>query len=120
MRLPQDNPHSTDGVSFHDFSSAALQSPPPPDAVGWQFNFLSVDDRAVLVGPLFAYEEQSALRKFLDDRFETSFNFPNVNVSRPLLIKEIPQTEAGVRAALPKDFALYDQEIAASGHLRCR
>ena len=121
VRLPKDNPRSTDGVSFHDFARAALQSPQPPlGTVGRQFNFLSADDGTVLVDHLFAYEEQPVLRQFLDERFETSLNFPTVNVSRPLLIEEIPQTEADVRAAWPEDFALYDQVMAAGGHLRCR
>ena len=74
----------------------------------------------MLVDHLFAYEAKPVLRRFLDERFETSFNFPTVNVSRPLLIEEIPQTKAEVRAAWPEDFALYDQVMAAGGHLRCR
>ena len=68
----------------------------------------------------FAHEAQPILRQFLDERFETCFIFPTVNISRPLLIKEMPQTEANVRIARPEDFALYDQVMAAGGRLRCR
>ena len=48
------------------------------------------------------------------------FIFPTVHISRPLLIEEIPQTDADVRTARPEDFALYDQVMAAGGRLRCR
>ncbi|MGH1466498.1 MAG: hypothetical protein ACRBBQ_14180 [Cognatishimia sp.] len=110
---------STANLSFDDFVLAVLQEPQPKfAAIGSQYGFLSMADGSVPVHHLFAYEAQSTLRKFLEQRFDEKLSFPNKNVSPPKPAPLSPEVEQKLRQARAAEFALYDRIQQADGHLQ--
>lgn len=104
---------STRGISFDDFLRSYLGRPPAAFAdVGSQVVFL---DGGRKPGPdyLFAYEDIGGFLKFLEGRLERRIELPRLNSSpemAPGTVLDIsPEMRAALQAAMPRDFALYDQ-----------
>lgn len=110
---------STEGLSFEQFVMEVIDDDPPPRAqIGSQFAFLTDGDGAVMVDHVFAYESQPAFRAFLADRLGQKVKLKDKNVSPKVRTDLSGQAERQLRAARSDEFALYDQIIAAQGHLQ--
>lgn len=112
-------PRSTATISFDEFVMAAASDEPPDYArVGSQFDFLTSPKGEVLVDHLFAYENQSGLLAFLENRLQTSITLKRKNVSPPIDAPLSPEVETVLQAARPAEFELYNQLVAAGGYLQ--
>ena len=75
-------PNSTKDVSFDDFLHAYCKGKPPAFAnVGSQAKFLEAQPNGCKVSHLFRYEDQQALKQFLERRLETEIRLELKNVS---------------------------------------
>jgi hypothetical protein len=99
---------STRGKSFDDFVSAWCDDPQPDyAAVGSQARFLQPKaDKGV--DHLFRYEEIETFVHFLEDRLGCEIILPRLNVSPSAPMDLSPTTEARLRKAAARDFALYE------------
>ncbi len=110
--------NSVQGRSFDEFVLATLQDPEPAyAAIGSQYGFLTMANGKQPVEHLFAYETQMVVRKWLEQRFEKSLDFPVKNVSHNAPTPLSPEVEAKLRKARAPEFALYDRIFQAGGHL---
>ncbi len=107
-------PRSTAGLSFDRFVNDWCDDPQPDHAaVGSQARFLAPKaERGV--DHLFRYEEIDRFVDFLEDRLGHEIILPRVNVSPDGNLDLSEATEARLRQAAAKDFALY-QSLAARG-----
>ena len=109
-------PQSTAGLSFDDFVEAYLAPAPPAFArVGSQARFTSNKAGKVIVDHLFAYEDQAALRSFLQDRLGVEIAPPERNVSPPGKLSLDPDIEARLREVFAPDFTLHARVRAHAG-----
>ncbi len=99
---------STRGKSFDDFVSAWCDDPQPDyAAVGSQARFLQPKaDKGV--DHLFRYEEIETFVQFLEDRLGCEIILPRLNVSPSAPMDLSSTTEARLRKAAARDFALYE------------
>ena len=102
-------PRSTRGVSFAQFVEGYLADPQPPYArFGRPSRFVSGRSGKPAVTHLYRYEDLPELVRFLDDRFETRLELPNLKVSPPRDDLELPPAlRRRLEAERAEDFALY-------------
>lgn len=107
-----------EGMCFDDFVAEVIAPKPQGFAkLGSQHTFLTSNAGALRVDHLFAYTHLDLLQSFLTQRIGKAFRTDRKNVSPP---KEAPLSDAmrdALRATRAEEFALYDQVIAAGGHL---
>jgi hypothetical protein len=99
---------STSGMSFDQFVNAWCDDPQPDfAAVGSQARFLHPKGEKG-VDHLFRYEEIETFVTFLEDRLDCEIILPRLNVSPIASLDLSSQTEARLRKAAARDFALYE------------
>lgn len=106
-------PNSTAGVDFTGFVRAYLSDDPPDFArLGSQFGFVTDAKGQVRVPHLFAYEQQSQLRQFLEARLDCSLPKPAaLNLSPERELDLDPEVEAALRIAHAADFDLHAEVL---------
>ncbi|MCB2109982.1 MAG: hypothetical protein H6895_07815 [Defluviimonas sp.] len=98
----------TNGLSFTEFVEGYLDDPQPAYAqVGSQAQFLA-PQRGPGIDRLFRYEHIAGFVAFLEERLDFEITLPRLNVSPEAPLDLAPETEAKLRAARARDFALYD------------
>lgn len=100
---------STRGLSFDDFLRGYLGTPPAAFAdVGSQMAFLGGGRKP---GPdrIFDYEDMAGFLRFLEERLERRIALPRLNTSPDMALEISPEMRAALGAAIPGDFALYEQ-----------
>lgn len=103
-----DQARATTGMSFDAFVRDWCADPQPPHAaVGSQARFLAPKGGKGL-DHLFRYEEIDQFVAFLEDRLDCEIILPRLNVSPHAALDLAPQTEATLRRAAARDFALYE------------
>lgn len=103
-----DHANSTRGISFDEFVNAWCDDPQPDfAAVGSQARFLQPKAEKG-VDHLFRYEEIETFVHFLEDRLGCEIILPRLNVSPSAAMDLSPATEARLRKAAARDFALYE------------
>lgn len=99
---------STRGMSFDRFVNAWCDDPQPEfAAVGSQARFLQPKGEKGL-DHLFRYEEIGRFVRFLEDRLDCEIILPRLNVSPSGDLALSAATEARLRKAAERDFALYE------------
>lgn len=111
---------SASGTSFDEFVEAFLTETLPVWAlVNNQHWFLTGANGQLLVDHLFAYDQMPVLQDFLQKRLDSKITFDKKNVSPSIPTPLDPAREARLRERLAPDIALYQDVVAANGHL-CR
>ena len=106
-------PTSTKGVSFDAFVEAYCQSEKPAFAnVGSQAKFVEPRPNGVRVTHLFAYENQTMILGFLEDRLETKIDLLEVNVSPRMPLELSPQTRHRLERRCSAEFEIWSSAIA--------
>lgn len=101
-------PNSTKGVSFDDFLRAHCKGKPPAFAnVGSQAKFLEAQPNGCKVTQLFRYEDQDALKGFLEYRLNTGIHLERKNVSPQAPLDLSPEAEAHLRRKRSAEFEFY-------------
>lgn len=101
-------PNSTKGVSFDGFLHAYCKGKPPAFAnVGSQAKFLEAQPNGCKVSHLFRYEDQDALKGFLESRLDTEIRLDRKNVSPQAPLDLSPEAEAHLRRKRAAEFELY-------------
>ncbi|WP_264213903.1 gamma-glutamyl kinase [Leisingera thetidis] len=102
-------PNSTKGVSFDDFLHAYCKGKPPAFAnVGSQAKFLEAQPNGCKVNHLFRYEDQDALRRFLEQRLEMDIRLERLNVSPRASLAPSPDAACHLRRKRAAEFELYE------------
>lgn len=102
-------PMSTKGLSFDDFVRAYCKGDVPAFAnVGSQAKFLEARPNGCAVKHLFRYEDQPAIKAFLEDRLKTEFHLEKLNASPEMDLSLSPEIEQILRRKRPADFELYE------------
>ena len=103
-----DQARSTAGMTFDTFVRDWCADPQPVHAaVGTQSRFLAPKADKGL-DHLFRYEEIDHFVDFLEDRLDCEIILPRLNVSPHAALDLAPGTEAMLRKAAARDFALYE------------
>ena len=103
------NPNSTKDVSFDDFLHAYCKGKPPAFAnVGSQAKFLEPQPNGCKVSHLFRYEDQDALKQFLELRLDVEIRLERKNVSPQASLTLSPEAQNHVRRKRAAEFELYD------------
>ncbi|WP_291726856.1 gamma-glutamyl kinase [Leisingera sp. F5] len=103
------NPNSTKDVSFDDFLHAYCKGKPPAFAnVGSQAKFLEAQPNGCKVRHLFRYEDQDALKQFLEFRLDVEIRLERKNVSPQASLTLSPEAQNHVRRKRAAEFELYD------------
>ncbi|UWQ30615.1 gamma-glutamyl kinase [Leisingera sp. M527] len=103
------NPNSTKDVSFDDFLHAYCKGKPPAFAnVGSQAKFLEAQPNGCKVSHLFRYEDQDALKQFLELRLDVEIRLERKNVSPQASLTLSPEAQNHVRRKRAAEFELYD------------
>ncbi|AHD00665.1 hypothetical protein [Leisingera methylohalidivorans] len=101
--------NSTKDVSFDEFLHAYCKGKPPAFAnVGSQAKFLEAQPNGCKVSHLFRYEDQDALRKFLEQRLDLDIRLERRNVSPQARLTLSPDAESHVRRKRAAEFELYE------------
>lgn len=104
------HPNSTAQMSFDDFVQAYMAEPRPDVAnVGSQHRFLVRKDGSIGADHLFRYQDQAALKAFLEDRLSMEIALPRANVSPQMELSLDPGIEAELRARLAPEFELWNR-----------
>lgn len=99
---------STRGMTFDAFVNAWCDDPQPAfAAVGSQARFLQPKGEKG-VDHLFRYEEIETFVHFLEGRLDCEIILPRLNVSPAAELNLSPKSEARLRTAAERDFALYE------------
>ncbi|MCH2078386.1 MAG: gamma-glutamyl kinase [Rhodobacteraceae bacterium] len=102
--------NSTAKLSFDDFVSGYLQDPRPPFAsVGSPRKFVSNGQGKVAVKHLFQYEQIDQAQAFLEDRLETRFDLPAMNVSPKKSLHLSAALEDKLRDQCAVEFELWEK-----------
>lgn len=102
------NPNSTKGISFEDFLHGYCKGKPPPYAnVGSQAKFLEPQPNGCKVSHLFRYEDQDALKAFLEQRLDTGIRLERKNVSPAAELSLSQDAEDRLRRKRAEEFSLY-------------
>lgn len=105
----KDKPNNTHGISFDDFVLAYMKGKRPGFAeVGSQLKFLEKQPNGTGITHLFAYENQTRLQTFLEDRLSVKLDLARENVSPAIEVKLSSDVEERFRRKFSEEFALYD------------
>lgn len=109
---------STKGISFDQFVREVVSDKPPERArIGRQFSFLTDGKTRVMADHVFAYEQPEKFLAFLSQHLQHTVEIAPKNVS-PLIDAPLSEeTLALLREVRAEDFMLYDEILAANGHL---
>lgn len=103
------NPNSTKGISFEDFLQGYCKGKPPAYAnVGSQAKFLEPQPNGCKVSHLFRYEDQDALKAFLEQRLDTGIRLERKNVSPAAELSLSQDAEDRLRRKRAEEFSLYE------------
>ncbi len=103
-------PNSTKGLSFEEFVLAYCKGDKPGFAnVGSQAKFLEPQKNGCRVTHLFRYEEQDALKRFLETRLSVTIELERRNVSPSMPLELSPRAEEKLRLKCAAEFELYDR-----------
>jgi len=105
----KDKPNNTHGISFDDFVLAYMKGQRPGFAeVGSQLKFLERQKNGTGITHLFAYEDQSRLQNFLEERLDVTLDLKRENVSPAIEVNLSADVEKRFRRKFADEFALYD------------
>ncbi|PJE26003.1 hypothetical protein SAMN06297129_2190 [Pseudooceanicola antarcticus] len=105
----QGKPNATHGISFDSFVEAYCKGKRPGFAnVGSQAKFLEPAGNGTCATKLFRYEDQPALRAWLEARLEVSIETGRENVSPTMELTLSPEIEAKLRRKCAEEFALWE------------
>lgn len=94
---------------FEAFARDYIEGHPALAIVATQSDFLTDHTGAPMVDRIFRYEEIDSFVHFLEDTLDCVITLPRVNVPPAVDIQLSAQTETDLRAAMARDFALYDR-----------
>lgn len=101
-------PNSTSGLSFDEFVTAYSQGKRPDYAnVGSQARFLTPRPNGAAIRHLFKYENQPAIRSFLENRLQTEINLERENVSPMMPLDLSPEVHERFRRKHPEEFEVH-------------
>ncbi len=101
--------NATHGISFDDFVLAYLKGKRPGYAdVGNQAKFLKTQNNGTGVTHLFRYEDQDALKSFLNTKLDLNIKTERLNVSPDIPQHLSPYVEEKYRRKFSEDFEMYD------------
>ncbi len=102
-------PNSTKGLSFDEFVLAYMKGDKPDYAdVGSQLNFMKTQPNGTGITHHFRYEDQTALKRFLEERLEVTLDLKRENVSPQLELTLSAEVETRLRRKFADEFMLYD------------
>lgn len=102
-------PNATFDISFDEFVEGYMQEPRPSCAnVGSQAKFLEPRPNGTRVTHLFRYEDQPALISFLQERLDTTFDLPRLNVSPDIELTLSHDVEKRLRRKCAAEFDLWE------------
>lgn len=102
-------PNNTYDVSFDAFIEAYCKGEQPGFAnVGSQAKFVEPAGNGTCVTRYFRYEDQPALKAYLEDRLGQTIDLTRENVSPEMPLELSPETEAKLRRKCEAEFTLYD------------
>lgn len=105
----EDPGHPMRGRSFDAFAQDYMAAAPPAHAqIGAQSDILCDGAGVPQVDRIFRYENIDAFVHFLEDRLDCAITLPRVNVPPAVDTVLGPATEAALRSAMTRDFALYN------------
>lgn len=93
---------------FEAFARDYIEDHPSLRAVGTQSDFLTDLTGRPMVDRIFRYEQIEVFLHYLEDRLDCAITLPRVNVPPAVDVQLSQQTEADLRAAMNRDFLLYD------------
>ena len=110
QRPDMKNPsNATHGISFDDFVLAYLKGKKPGYAnVGSQAKFLKTQNNGVGVTHLFRYEDQDALKSFLNNRLGLNIQTERLNVSPDVPLQLSSHIEEKYRQKCSEEFEMYE------------
>lgn len=116
---PETSPEkSTLNMSFDEFIAAVVKHKPPEvAAIGSQFQFLNSFRGKLLVDHLFSYETLPDLVQFFEHRLQRPLELQSRNVSPKTPATLSSDMAEKLRAARPREFALYERLSDAGGYL---
>ena len=101
---------STKDISFDDFVLAYCQKDKPAFAnVGSQAHFVEARPNGVKVDHFFAYEAQSDILTFLENRLSVKIDLPRSNLSPKMDLDLSPANLALLRATCGAEFEIWEQ-----------
>lgn len=113
----QGDPRYTGAISFETFVEDHLRPTPPRHAdVGRQSFMVMADNGNLLVDRLFAYEQQSQLIRFFEDRLGVSLELSHKNVSPAQELSLPSALDTRLRAEKQIEFKLHAQALAAGAN----
>lgn len=102
-------PNATHDISFDTFVEAYMSGQKPGYAdVGSQAKFLEARPNGTGVAHLFRYEDQSAIRSFLESRLGVTLALERRNVSPEMPVVLSAAVEERLRRKCAAEFALYE------------
>ncbi|MDR9394967.1 MAG: gamma-glutamyl kinase [Roseovarius sp.] len=105
----QGRANATHDVTFDEFVTAYTQGQRPAFAnVGSQAKFLEPQRNGTAVTHLFRYEDQTGLKKFLEERLQTTVETPIRNASPEMPLTLSPETEGRLRRKSEREFRLWE------------
>lgn len=105
----KDKPNNTHGITFDEFVLAYMKGKRPGFAeVGSQLKFLERQPNGTGITHLFAYENQTRLQSFLEDRLNVKLSLARENVSPSIEVSLSSDVETRFRKKFADDFAFYD------------
>lgn len=105
----EDPDHPMRGRSFDAFAQDYMAPARPAHAqIGAQSDILCDGAGVPQVDRIFRYENIDAFVHFLEDRLDCAITLPRVNVPPAVDTVLSPATEAALRAAMTRDFTLYN------------
>lgn len=101
--------NSTKNISFDDFVRAYCSDQPPGYAkIGSQAKFLEARNNGCAVSHLFRYENQAAIKTFLEQRLNVKITLQKMNVSPGTASPLSPEIEDLLKRTKPEEFDLYN------------
>ncbi|MEP1765950.1 MAG: gamma-glutamyl kinase [Sulfitobacter sp.] len=105
----KEKPNNTHGITFDEFVLAYMKGKRPGFAeVGSQLKFLERQPNGTGITHLFAYEDQTRLQNFLEERLDVKLSLARENVSPAIDVVLSADVETRFRRKFQDDFALYD------------
>ena len=109
------HPNATFDISFDEFVSEYLKGKPAGFAnVGSQAKFLETRPNGIAVTHLFRYEDQPAIKTFLETKLNVSLTLDRLNESPQRTLTLSKDIERRFRRKRPEEFALWENAQASA------
>lgn len=93
---------------FEAFARDYIEGHPALRAIATQSDFLTNPEGLPMVDQIFRYEQIDGFVHYLEDTLNCAITLPRINVPPAVDIQLSAQTETDLRAAMARDFKLYD------------